>query len=262
MGVDVVGHMVDAGDVLLAQQFAAIDHRLPLPLQHPYGAADKSFAFSKARFCAILDTHRSFGCILNNQNSEVRDVKRWWMRGSIVLLALLMMAAVVGEATTSYSTWSGRYRVGETVLFKVEDESSGWWWGCCCQCTCSETQVLGWHIANSSGQTIYTVVHDAPVAASLWQGSWTQIDSTGMAVPAGEYMLYVDTSVGTLSRSFRLYDPCSCYGCWGGWWNCNRCNETATITTNCYCRTSLVLLKELSDCCGPTFRWPCCSNCP
>jgi hypothetical protein len=61
-----------------------------------------------------------------------------------------------------------------------------------------------WAGDNSSGQTIYMVVHDAPVAASIWQGNWAQINSTGVAIPAGEYMLYVDTSVGTLSDSFQV----------------------------------------------------------
>lgn len=184
-------------------------------------------------------------------------MRRWLTRGSIVLLVLLMMAVVVGQATTTAS--SGRYRVGETIQFKVQNTTSGWWWGnCCCQCTCDVTQILGWHIANSSGQTVYMVVHDAPVAASIWQGNWAQIDSIGAAIPAGEYMLYVDTSVGTLSRSFQVYDPCCC---WGWWWSCNWCNETSTITTNCYCRTSLVLLEEAQDCCWPFFRWPCGNPC-
>lgn len=189
-------------------------------------------------------------------------MRRWLTRGSIVLLVLLMMAVVVGQATTTAS--SGRYRVGETIQFKVQNTTSGWWWGnCCCQCTCSETQILGWHIANSSGQTVYMVVHDAPVAASIWQGNWAQIDSVGAAIPVGEYMLYVDTSVGTLSRSFKLYDPCSCCGwCCNWYWNCNWCNETSTITTNCYCRTSLVLLEEAQDCCWPFFRWSCNPCCP
>jgi hypothetical protein len=114
--------------------------------------------------------------------------------------------------------------------------------------------------SNSSGQTIYMVVHDAPVAASIWQGNWAQMDSIGATIPAGEYMLYVDTSVGTLSRSFKVYDPCC--GCWGCWWSCNWCNENSSITTNCYCRTSLVLLKETPDCCWPFFRWSCNPCCP
>ncbi len=186
-------------------------------------------------------------------------MRRWLTRGSIVLLVLLMMAVVVGQAATTVS--DGRYKVGETIQFKIQNTTSSWWWGCCCcQCTCDETQVLGWHIANSSGQTIYMVVHDAPVAASIWQGNWAQINSTGVAIPAGEYMLYVDTSVGTLSDSFQVYDPCC--GCWGWWWNCNWCNETSSITTNCYCRTSLVLLKEAVDYCQPLFRWPCNPCCP
>jgi len=228
-------------------------------------------------------------------------VKKRFVWSGVVLVGLLVIAAVMGAASTSSSVWYGRYRVGETILFKVEDEPRGWW-GCCCECTCSETQILGWHIASSSGQTIYTVVHDAPVAASIWQGSWSQINSSaaaaqasaqaaasatataqassaagtstsstyasGAAVPPGYYILYVDTSVGTLSRCLYLYDPC-CGCCWGwsscGWSSCGwsrcGCGSQSTITS-CCCRTSLVWVEEETPCCHLFFRWPCCSSCP
>ena len=227
---------------------------------------------------------------------EVRDVKKRFVWPGVVLVGLLVIVAVMGAASTSSSVWYGRYRVGETILFKVEDEPRGWW-GCCCQCTCSETQILGWHIASSSGQTIYTVVHDAPVPASIWQGSWSQINSSaaaaqasaqaaasatataqassaagtstssayasGASVPPGYYTLYVDTSVGTLSRCFYLYDPC-CGCCWGwsscGWSRCG-CGSQSTITS-CCCRTSLVWVEEEQPSCHLFFRWPCCSSCP
>lgn len=188
-------------------------------------------------------------------------MKHLWVRATVVLLALLIVAGILGQASTIYSN---RYKLGETVLFKVDD-SGGSWWSCCCQCdTCSDTQVLGWRIANSSGQTIFSVVHDAPVLASTWQGSWVQVDSTGGAVAAGSYVLYVDTSVGTLSRFINLYDPCNYCG-WSWGWSCNTCQqEQATITTHCYCKTSLVLARESSTCNScwwPFFRWPCSSSC-
>jgi len=190
-------------------------------------------------------------------------VKKWSTRGSIILLVVLMAVVVVGQATTT--TTSGCYKVGELIQFKVQDATRCWWWGnCSCQYSCDETQVTGWHIVNSSGETIFEVLHDndGPVAASSWQGNWAQIDSTGVDVPPGEYTLYVDTSVGTLSRSLQVYDPCSGCGYCNFFWNCSWCNNTSTITTDCYCKTSLVLLKEESNCCWPLFRFQCSSSCP
>ena len=181
-------------------------------------------------------------------------------RVAVVLVAVLVLSAIAVQAGSVYTTWTGQYKLGQTVAFKVEDSGGGWW--SCCQCnTCSQSQILGWHIANSSGQTIYTVVHDAPVPSSSWQGTWTQVDANGAAVAAGTYTLYVDTSVGTLTRFIKLYDPCnSCT--WGWGWACNTCQEKATIVTNCYCRTSLVLQKETTPCSWP-FWWPCCTpKCP
>ena len=225
--------------------------------------------------------------------------------GSIVLVGLVLFSMVASVTAASYSTWSGRYRLGEPILFKVQDQKVCCWC-CCCQPTCPETQVFGWRIADSCGRTIYAVVHDVPVSASIWQGSWAQVDSSaaagaqasaqaaasatatgqsatavatgiatssayayGTSVSAGSYILYVDTSVGTLSRCLRIYDPCSyCNCCWSCsccncCWprTCSSCTASATIT-NCCCRTSLVLIAEQSTCCYPFFRWPCCSTCP
>jgi len=171
-------------------------------------------------------------------------MKHSFVRAIVVLVAVLVLSAIVVQAGSTYTTWTGQYKLGETVAFKVESSSGGWW--SCCQCnTCNESQVLSWHIANSSS----------------WQGTWAQVDANGSAVASGTYTLYVDTSVGTLTRFVKLYDPCnSCT--WGWGWSCNTCQENKTIVTNCYCRTSLVLQKETTTCAWP-FWWPCCtSNCP
>lgn len=192
-------------------------------------------------------------------------MKKRFVWPGVVLVGLLLIAAVMGAASTSSSVWSGRYRVGETVLFKVEDQKV-FCWCCCCQPACPETQVLGWHIADSSGGIVYSVVNDAPVPASIWQGSWSQINSLGASVAAGYYILCVDTSVGTLSRCLYLYDPCCgcCWGCCGwsccGWSRCG-CGPQSTITS-CCSRTSLVWIVEEAPCCHLFFRWPCCSSCP
>ncbi len=187
-------------------------------------------------------------------------MKHRWAWVSVALVGLVVMVVVLGSATT-YSNWSGKYKVGETVLFKVDSEQL-WWWNCCCcnqRPSCPVVQVSGWHVADSTGKTVYQVVFDTPVNVSDWQGSWGQVDSSNAAVPAGQYTLYVDTTVGTLSRHIYIYDPCST--CWSWSWSCNACQEVASIT-NSGCRTTLVLLKEVKDtnCCLPLFWWPCCNH--
>jgi len=184
-------------------------------------------------------------------------VKHRWAWASVVLVGLVLVAAVAATATT-YSNWSGKYKVGETVLFKVGSQQL-WWWNCCCcnqQPACPAVQISGWYVADSTGKTIYNVVFDQPVAATGWQGSWGQVDSSNKAVPAGYYMLYVGTSVGTLSRYIRIYDPCSC---WSWYQSCTTCGEVPSIT-NCGCRTSLVLEKVRETCCWPSFWQPCCNH--
>ncbi len=186
-------------------------------------------------------------------------MKHRWAWVSVVLVGVVLLAVVLGNATT-YSNWSGRYKAGETVLFKVES-SQLWWWNCCCcnqKTTCPAVQITGWRVADSTGKTVYKVVFDTPVDASGWQGSWGQVDSSNAAVPAGYYILYVDTTAGTLSRHIYIYNPCNC--CWSWSWSCNTCNEVPVIT-KCGCRTSLVLLRNVeANCCAPLFWWPCCNH--
>ncbi len=184
-------------------------------------------------------------------------MKHRWAWASVVLVGLVVVMAVAASATT-YSNWSGKYKVGETVLFKVDSHQL--WGGCCCcnqQTTCPAVKISGWHVNDSTGKTIYKVVFDQPVSATGWQGTWGQVDSSNKAVPAGNYILYVSTSVGTLSRYIRIYNPCN--SCWWWYWGCNTCGEVPSIT-NCGCRTSLVLLENVDKkCCFP-FWWPCCSQ--
>ena len=170
---------------------------------------------------------------------------------AVVLLVLAGGISAVAGTSTSYGTW---FKVGETVQFKIED-STIWLWCCCC---CPETFVLGWHITNSAGQTIYNAVNDSPVPASSWVGTWTQVDAGDNPVEVGQYMLYVDTSVGTLSRCFMIYDPCGCnYPCW-----CNACAcEVLPSITDCACKTTLVFIDTCPNCYFPFFWWfGCCSS--
>ena len=182
---------------------------------------------------------------------------RWASIGAVFLLVLVLSSFAALPASST------RFRLGAEIQFKIED-SSTWFWGCCGCCECEDTLILGWRVVNSVEQVVYSVVHDAPVASPVWLGTWTQVDSGGVAVPVGYYKLYVDTSAGTLSRCFTLYDPCSCY------WGCNicstcACTDVACITT-CACRTSLVFVDTCSTrCCFPLFwGWGCCgcSSCP
>lgn len=186
-------------------------------------------------------------------------VSRLARMGSLVMV-LVLVTSLTGLA---YSSLFGtRFDLGEEIRFEIEDATT-WWWGCC---SCDTSLVLGWRIVNTAEQAIYSVIHDAPVAATIWQGSWMQVDSMGVAVPAGEYKLYVDTSVGTLSRCFEIYDPCACNWCY----SCNPCYSCQDVTSvaNCACRTTLVFVEECEFGCFPLFQWGCsscnsgCSGCP
>lgn len=184
-----------------------------------------------------------------------------WARISWVILFLSLM---VGSAAMASSLFGTSYDLGEEIQFKVND-STTWLWGCC---SCEESLVLGWRIVNTSEQVVYSVIHDAPVPSSLWQGSWLQLDLNGAAVAAGQYKLYVDTSVGTLSRCFTVRDPCACSWCYSPCTTCV-CEEIASITT-CACRTALVFVEDCVPGCFPFFLWGCsstststgCSSCP
>jgi hypothetical protein len=187
--------------------------------------------------------------------TEVSVVKgRWASIGVLSLVVLLLVSFVALPASST------RFKIGEDVVFRVDD-STTWLWGCC---SCEATLILGWRIVTTAEQVIYSVVHDAPVASSAWVGTWTQIDSAGTAAPAGQYKLYVDTSVGTLSRCFTLYDPCACNWCTP----CTACTlcacEGVSSITNCACRASLVYVEPCGTGCFsfPLFwGWGCC-GCP
>ena len=177
--------------------------------------------------------------------------------GCALVVALLTLS-IAGMAGTSSSLLGTRYQVGEAVEFKVETETT-WFWGCNCGCcSCDEAVILGWRVVASTGMTVYSVVHDAAVSASLWQGSWAQTGVDGLQVAVGDYVLYVDTSVGTLSRCFSIYDPCNrCYTCP----SCTTCSAVSHVT-DCNCRTSLVFIDSCTGC-FPLFGFfrTCCDSC-
>jgi len=186
---------------------------------------------------------------------EVSVVRGKWAWVGVSLLSVLIVLSFVAVSASST-----RFKVGEDVVFRVDD-STTWYWGCC---SCDETLILGWRVVTSTEQVIYSVVHDAPVPASVWLGTWSQVDAGGVAVPAGQFKLYVDTSVGTMSRCLAIVDPCArswcspCMSC--------VCEGVSTITT-CACRASLVFVDSCQTGCFsfPLFwGWGCCGSpsCP
>jgi len=178
-------------------------------------------------------------------------VRSKWARIGWVVLFVSMAVGSAAMASTIFGT---SYNLGEEIQFKVED-STTWWLGCC---SCEESLVLGWRIVNISEQVVYSVIHDAPVSSAIWQGSWLQLDMNGIVVAAGQYKLYVDTSVGTLSRCFTLRDPCGCNWCAS---SCTSCVcEAVSSITNCSCRTTLVFVEDCNTGCFPFFFWGCCSS--
>jgi len=177
---------------------------------------------------------------------------RWALVACMLVLTLAVVGVVATPATTLFGT---RYQVGETIVFEVEDTTT-WWWGCC---SCDSTQIYGWRIVDGAGVTVYSVVHDAPVSAAVWQGSWIQVDASGAAVPVGQYRLHVDTSLGTLTRCFSIYDPC---GCNTACTSCSSCScEQLTSISSCSCKATLVFVDD-SPCVFPFFGLfgGCCSS--
>jgi len=174
-----------------------------------------------------------------------------WARLGCVLVVVLAMGAVVASAGTSSSLFGTKFNVGQEITFKVEN-STTWWWGC--GTCCPDVTILGWRVASSAGVTVYSVIHDAAVSASIWQAAWAQTDSAGAAVAAGAYTLYVDTSAGTLSRCFTIYDPCNrCLSCLP----CSTCMcQSVSSITNCSCRTTLVFVNTCTGGCGFPFPFP------
>jgi hypothetical protein len=174
-----------------------------------------------------------------------------------IALVSMMIVGTMGGVALASSLFGTSFDLGEEIRFEVQDTTT-WWWGCC---SCEDSLVLGWRIVNGYEQVVYSVIHDAPVSASIWQGSWTQLDMNGAAVPAGQYKLYVDTSVGTLSRCFTVTDPCACNWCA---WSCNSCAtcEDVSSVTNCSCRTTLAFVEDCNSGCFSLPWWGCCSSCP
>ena len=182
--------------------------------------------------------------------------KRFPMVSCLGVLVLLVAGLACGSVASTYSS-TARYSLGKTVLFGVEEEKLfclSCCWGSCCQPTPCEIEVLGWHIMNACGESVYSVVHDVAVPASTWEGSWVQVDAFGTQVAAGYYKLCVDTSAGTISRCFEIYDPCPCWLCSccepkpRFCWSFCSCRETPSAKLCCR-RATLEFVEEKRSSC-------------
>ncbi|HUT86900.1 MAG TPA: hypothetical protein VMX15_02305 [Candidatus Heimdallarchaeota archaeon] len=154
--------------------------------------------------------------------------------GSVALILLVGLLVLSGMAQGQCC------RSGEFYTLKLPC-STTW----CCPSACTEAQILGWRVADICGRTIHSVAYAIPVPVSAWRVTWPQpdptpvvqaaaqaragdaesvyeswqqvksafvqfYDSTAMRVHPGCYTLFVDTTVGTVSRGICLACPVSC----------------------------------------------------
>lgn len=203
---------------------------------------------------------------------------------AFVILVGIILAITVTSAASSSSSYNVKYRLGEALIFRVVNQAVN----CCCQPS-STTQILGWRITDSCGKVIHSVVYAAPIPASSWQGRWPEVDiaAVGKAeaqveastpgavyqawqkamstyekywkgvetrVSPGCYVLYVDTSAGTLSRCLRLYDSTNPHP-GRGYCPCER----PAIRTGCYCQATLIVKVEQPPLYRPLSWQPRCS---
>ena len=211
-------------------------------------------------------------------------MKSWLGVRSAILVGLVLFAVVLSVAAGASTV---RYRVGQTLLFKIAEQPIN----CCCCQPGSETQVLGWRITDAYGKVIHSVTYSTPIPSSTWQGKWPEIgiDAVGEAeaqveaaspgsvyqawqkamstyeeywrgvetpISPGCYILYVDTSVGTLSRCLRLYAPANFYQ------PCGYCPcDQPIIRTSCYCQATLVINIQEPSRYRPLSWRPNCTCC-
>lgn len=184
-------------------------------------------------------------------------MKRGWIWVSVVMLS----AVVIGSLSVGATSWTTEsFDVGETIQFRIEQDSWGWWGccGCCSPCNCQQEDVYvsGWRIEACGGSGSFAVIHDVPVHISSWQGSWNQVFGDGTMAASGYYAVYVETSAGTVSQRFRIVNPC----CWTTSWcfMCDSCCVTPTVYGNCYSLRVGWVYPEPESC----NWWPFCCPSP
>ncbi len=188
----------------------------------------------------------------------------------VVLVGAVLAVTVVSVAATGPGR-SVTYQLGEPVVFRIVNSPAN----CCCCQPGPTVKILGWRITTACGKVIHAVTYKTPIAAADWQGQWPEVDlnavSTAEAkvetsspgtvyqawknamstyeqywngvespIAPGWYVLYVDTTAGTLSRSLQLYDPMGRHQFYGNRPPC----EQPMVLTNCCWYTKLVVSVE------------------
>ena len=159
-------------------------------------------------------------------------MKRRPMSGSVVLILLAVLLAL---SSVVQGQCCG---LGKLYTLKLPCDTM-----CCRPSAC--TLILGWRVVDICGRTIHSVAYAIPVPVSAWRVTWPQpdptpvvqaaaqvragdaesvyeswqqvksafvgfYDSSAMRVHPGCYTLFVDTTVGTVSRGLCLSYPVSC----------------------------------------------------
>jgi len=161
-------------------------------------------------------------------------VQRRPMTGSVTSILLVILLVLPGLVQGQCC--------GSGEFYTLKPPCGTTW---CCPSTCVQAQILGWRVTDTCGRTIHSVTYAIPVPISAWRATWPQpdptpvvqaaaqvragdaesvyaswqqvksafvqfYDSTAMRVHPGCYTLFVDTTVGTVSRCICLTYPVSC----------------------------------------------------
>jgi len=161
-------------------------------------------------------------------------VQRNLTSGSVSLILLVVLLVLSGMVQGQCC------RTGELYTLKLPCGTR-----CCCPSACTKAQILGWRVVDICGRTIHSVAYAIPVPVSAWRvmwpqpdptpvvqaaagvragdaesvyASWQQVksafvqfyDSSTLRVHPGCYTLFVDTTVGIVSRGICLSYPVTC----------------------------------------------------
>ena len=153
----------------------------------------------------------------------------------VILIGIVLGVTIVSAATSSNRAIV--YRLGESIEFRVVSTPTN----CCCCQPKPTVKILGWRIVSACGKVIDTVTYKTPVSAADWQAQWPEVNLAAVSkaeasveasgpgtvyqawdnamstyqkywngvespVTPGWYTLYVDTTLGTLSRCLKLSD--------------------------------------------------------
>lgn len=161
---------------------------------------------------------------------------------AIVILVGAVLAVTVTSVAAAGPGRNVVYQLGEAIVFRVVNTPLNCY---CCQ-PAPDVKILGWRITDSCGKVIETVTYKTPVSAANWQGQWPEVNLNAVSaaeakveasspgtvyqawknamstyekywngvespVAPGWYVIYVDTTLGTLSRCLQLRAPAERY---------------------------------------------------